>query len=211
MHRHFKNPPYHLEKNEIYCKIENMKNQLTSTEKHEPKNKPRLVDADAMRAKNTGAGFAAHVVLVEPEIPQNTGNIARTCAALGCPLHLVEPLGFSLEDKYMRRAGLDYWHMLDVHRYPDLETFFEKNNEGDFALLSRKGTHGYHEIPFTKTTYFLFGKETYGLPDELIEKYREQCFRIPMRKDSRSLNLSNTVAIVMYEAYRQNGFPGLTI
>ncbi len=155
--------------------------------------------------------FSAEVVLVEPEIPQNTGSIARTCAALGCPLHLIEPLGFSLEDKYLKRAGLDYWHLLEVKRYPDIETFFDTNKGGRFFFMTKKAKRSYHEIAFHGRMYFVFGKETMGLPDSLTAKHPDTCLRVPMRTEARSLNLSNTVALVLYEAYRQNGFPGLSI
>jgi tRNA (cytidine/uridine-2'-O-)-methyltransferase len=153
--------------------------------------------------------FSAEVVLVEPEIPQNTGNIARTCAALGCPLHLIEPLGFSLEDRYLRRAGLDYWHLVEMTRYPNIDTFFDTNRDGTFYLLTKKGQRSYHEINFRGNMYFIFGKETAGLPDTLLNKYPGNCLRIPMQAEARSLNLSNTVALVLYEAFRQNHFPGL--
>ncbi len=153
--------------------------------------------------------FNAEVVLFEPEIPQNTGNIARTCAALGCPLHLIEPLGFSLEDRYLRRAGLDYWHLVEVTCYPNIETFFEANKQGTFFFVTRYGKRGYHEMNFQGRVYFIFGKETAGLPDSLTTQYPDACLRIPMRPEARSLNLSNTVALVLYEAFRQNGFPEL--
>jgi tRNA (cytidine/uridine-2'-O-)-methyltransferase len=154
-------------------------------------------------------GFNANVVLVEPEIPQNTGNIARTCAALGCGLHLIEPLGFSLEDKYLRRAGLDYWHLLDVKCYPGIDSFFETHQEGRFFLFSKKARRSYYDADFHGRMYLFFGKETMGLPVSLIEKYPGDCFRIPMRPEARSLNLSNAVAVALYEAYRQGcGAPG---
>lgn len=155
--------------------------------------------------------FSAEVVLFEPEIPQNTGNIARTCAALGCHLHLIEPLGFSLEDKYLKRAGLDYWHLVDVTRYPNIDAFFEKNKDGRFFFITKKGKRGYHEIEFHGRMYFIFGKETMGLPQTLTSGHPDACLRIPMRAGVRSLNLSNTVALVLYEAYRRNNFPGLSM
>ncbi|UCH93747.1 MAG: tRNA (uridine(34)/cytosine(34)/5-carboxymethylaminomethyluridine(34)-2'-O)-methyltransferase TrmL [Candidatus Aminicenantes bacterium] len=153
----------------------------------------------------------AEVVLVEPEIPQNTGNIARTCAALGCPLHLIEPLGFSLDDKYLKRAGLDYWHLVEIKCYPNIEAFFEKHRNGGFFFLTKKVLRSFYEadLQTREKMYFFFGKETYGLPDTLIAQYPDNCFRIPMRCEARSLNLSNVVAVVLYEAFRQNGFPGL--
>ncbi len=159
--------------------------------------------------KQNITGFRAEVVLVEPEIPQNTGNIARTCAALGCPLHLIEPLGFSLEDRYLRRAGLDYWHMVEITRYPNIEAFFNSNRDAAFYFLTKKGKRGYHEVHFQGHMYFIFGKETAGLPDTLLARYPGNCLRIPMQAKARSLNLSNTVALVLYEAFRQNHFPGL--
>lgn len=155
--------------------------------------------------------FSSEVVLVEPEIPQNTGNIVRTCAALGCSLHLIEPLGFSLEDKYLKRAGLDYWPMVDFKSYPDLDTFFSSHSKGKYYFFSKKADRGFHEVQYQGHVYFFFGKETWGLPEVLMEKYKSQCLRIPMQTNARSLNLSNSVAIVLYEAYRQNGFPGLQI
>ena len=163
------------------------------------------------KCNSTTAGFRAEVVLVEPEIPQNTGNIARTCAALGCSLHLIEPLGFSLEDKYLRRAGLDYWHLLDVTSYPNLEAFFKTNSSGTFYFLTKKAQRSYHEVEFRGRVYFFFGKETWGLPETLLAEHRHHCLRIPMRQEARSLNLSNAVALVLYEAFRQNEFPGLKI
>jgi tRNA (cytidine/uridine-2'-O-)-methyltransferase len=157
--------------------------------------------------------FSAEVVLYEPEIPQNTGNIARTCAALGCRLHLIEPLGFSLEDKYLKRAGLDYWNLLDVFTYPNLDAFFQSNFQTDedarLFLLTKKSRRSLYEADFHGRMFFLFGKETYGLPESLMSQYPDDCFRLPMRTQARSLNLSNTVAVVLYEAFRQNGCPGL--
>ena len=150
-----------------------------------------------------------HIVLVEPEIPQNTGNIARTCAATGCVLHLVEPLGFAIDDKRMKRAGLDYWHLLDVRRYANLDEFFEKNAQGRFFYLTTKAKHAYTDIAFQDGDYFLFGKETRGLPESLLMAHPERCIRIPMREGARSMNLSNSVAVTVFEALRQTGFAGL--
>lgn len=146
-----------------------------------------------------------NIVLVEPEIPQNTGNIARTCAATGAVLHLVGSLGFSIEDRYLKRAGLDYWHLLEIHYYDSLEEFFLKN-KGTFFFSSTKAKNSYHEVAYTDNCYILFGKETKGLPEDLLKANYEKCIRIPMLDDIRSLNLSNSVAIVVYEALRQNGF-----
>jgi tRNA (cytidine/uridine-2'-O-)-methyltransferase len=150
-----------------------------------------------------------HVVLVEPEIPQNTGNIARTCAATGSVLHLIEPLGFSLDEKAVRRAGLDYWNLVDVRTYKNLDEFFEKNPDGPYFYATTKGRHVYSEMKMPENSYLLFGKETKGLPEALLKEHPERCMRIPMIEESRSLNLSNSVAVVVYEALRQNAFPGL--
>ena len=151
---------------------------------------------------------ALNIVLVEPQIPQNTGNIARTCAATGSTLHLVKPLGFEITDKKLKRAGLDYWHLLDIYYYESLEEFFEKT-DGDYYYLTTKGTHTHSSMKFEPNGYLVFGREDAGLPESLLHKHPEKCFRIPMRKDARSLNLSNSVAIVVYEALRQMDFPGL--
>ncbi len=153
--------------------------------------------------------FKPEVVLLEPEIPQNTGNIARTCAALGCRLHLIGPLGFSLSDRYLRRAGLDYWHMVEVVTHPNIQAFFKITQPGRFLFFSRKGERSYHEADYSGTTYLFFGKESIGLPDELIGQYPHDCWRIPIKPEARSLNVSNAVAIVLYEAFRQNNFLGL--
>lgn len=150
-----------------------------------------------------------HIVLVEPEIPQNTGNIARTCAATGTVLHLVEPLGFSIDDRQLKRAGLDYWHLLDVRMYPNLEDFFAKNAGGRYHYLTTKAPRAYTEAAFADGDYFLFGKETRGLPESLLIEHPERCLRIPMREGARSLNLSNSVAITVFEGLRQTGFQGL--
>lgn len=149
-----------------------------------------------------------HIVLVEPEIPQNTGNIARTCAVTGCALHLVEPLGFSIDDRQLKRAGLDYWHLLNVRLYPDLEVFF-RQNPGRYHYLTKKAPRAYTEAVFQDRDYLLFGKETKGLPEPLLHANPERCLRIPMREGARSLNLSNSVAVTVYEALRQTGFAGL--
>lgn len=152
-----------------------------------------------------------HIVLVEPEIPQNTGNIARTCAATGCVLHLVEPLGFQLDDTKMKRAGLDYWHLLDVRQYANLNDFFDKNKDGRFFYATTKAPHAYHEAVYRDGDFFLFGKETRGLPEPLLTAHPERCIRIPMREGARSLNLSNSVAVVAFEALRQTGFENLAL
>jgi tRNA (cytidine/uridine-2'-O-)-methyltransferase len=153
--------------------------------------------------------MSIHIVLVEPEIPQNTGNIARTCAATSATLHLIEPLGFSLDDKSLKRAGLDYWHLLEVHRYSGLKDFFNKNPRGPFFYLTTKAPRNHTEPDYPVGAYLLFGKETRGLPEELLKEHPERCIRIPMVPGARSLNLSNAVAVCAYEALRQQGFPGL--
>ena len=144
-----------------------------------------------------------HIVLVEPEIPQNCGNIARTCAATGSTLHLIRPLGFDISDRAVKRAGLDYWHLVDVREYED------KMAE-NLWLATTKAPRPYCEARFTDGCYLLFGKETAGLPLALREQYRDRCLRLPMREEARSLNLSNSVAVIAYEALRQQNFPGLT-
>lgn len=155
--------------------------------------------------------FSVDVVLVEPEIPQNTGNIARTCAALGCKLHLIGPLGFSLTTQRLRRAGVDYWNMVEVERHPDMETFLKTHTDGVFYFFTQKGLRGYHEVEFRGRNYFVFGKESTGLPEELIARYPDYCLRIPMRQGMRSLNVSTAAALALYEAFRQNRFPNLHI
>ncbi len=153
-----------------------------------------------------------HIVLVEPEIPQNTGNIARTCAVTGSSLHLIRPLGFEISEKWVRRAGLDYWSKVSVTEYENLDDFFVRHPEAekDLWLATTKAPHSYVEARYTPDCWLFFGKETAGLPEWLREKYRDRCVRIPMLPDVRCLNLSNSVAVLAYEALRQNGFPGLT-
>ena len=146
-------------------------------------------------------------VLGEPEIPQKTGNIARSCAATGASLHLVRPLGFSVSDKALKRAGLDYWHMLDITYYDDLNDFFEKTKGGKYFYFSTKATHRHSDIEYPDDCYIVFGKETKGLPEELLLKNPETTVRIPMLEDARSLNLSNSVAIAVYEILRQWDYP----
>ncbi|MCI6729027.1 MAG: tRNA (cytidine(34)-2'-O)-methyltransferase [Clostridiales bacterium] len=150
-----------------------------------------------------------HVVLVEPEIPANTGNIARTCAATGSVLHLIRPLGFDISDKAVKRAGLDYWHLVDVRVYDNLEEFFAKNPVEQMWCLSTKAPRAYSEASFSDGCYLFFGKETRGLPEEFLSRHRDCCLRLPMRPEARSLNLSNSVAITVYEALRQLNFPNL--
>ncbi|MBQ7801881.1 MAG: tRNA (cytidine(34)-2'-O)-methyltransferase [Oscillospiraceae bacterium] len=150
-----------------------------------------------------------NIVLVEPEIPQNCGNIARTCAATGSVLHLIRPLGFDISEKAVRRAGLDYWHLVDVRVYDGLDDFFRKNQVDQMWCLSTKAPRSYVEAEYRDGCYLLFGKETKGLPEDFLEAHRDQCVRIPMRSEARSLNLSNAVAITAFEALRQLSFPGL--
>ena len=154
--------------------------------------------------------MAFHIVLVNPEIPQNTGNIARTCAATGAVLHLVEPLGFSLSDKYLKRAGLDYWHLMTYRRYPSLEDFLRQHEGATMHFASTKAPRGHHEATYRDGDFLVFGCETRGLPENLLERVYDRCVRIPMRPEARSLNLSNSVAIVLYEALRQTDFEGLS-
>ncbi|MDR7868111.1 MAG: tRNA (cytidine(34)-2'-O)-methyltransferase [Sporomusaceae bacterium] len=150
-----------------------------------------------------------HIVLVEPEIPGNTGNIARLCAATGCELHLVRPLGFSTDDRYLKRAGLDYWHLVKVH-YHDSFAAVEKLYDGlNFHFNTTKADRFYHEVAYTPADVLVFGRETAGLPDTILGPNRSRCVRIPMLAGARSLNLSNAVAVVVYEALRQNGFRDL--
>ncbi len=147
-----------------------------------------------------------HVVLVEPEIPQNTGNIARTCAAIGAVLHLIEPLGFEISDRYLKRAGLDYWQYLDLKIYGSLEEFYQKN-QGNFYYFTTKGKKTYSQECYQGRVYLFFGKETRGLPESLLLENEERALRIPMREQIRSLNLSNSVAIAAFEVLRQWDFP----
>ena len=151
-----------------------------------------------------------NIVLVEPEIPQNTGNISRTCAATGARLHLVEPMGFTIDDKKLKRAGLDYWPLLDVTYYKSLDDFFSKN-AGPFFYFSTKASRIYSDVAYPDGAYLVFGKETRGLPESLLHDNPDSCVRLPMIDNdaARSLNLSNSVAVGVYEALRQWGFPGL--
>ena len=151
-----------------------------------------------------------NIVLVEPEIPQNCGNIARTCAATGCRLHLIRPLGFDISEKAVKRAGLDYWHMVEVLDYENLSDFFAKNDVKHMWCLSTKAPRSYTEATFQDEDYLFFGKETKGLPEDFLQMHYDACVRIPMRACARSLNLSNAVAITVFEALRQLEFPGLT-
>ena len=152
-----------------------------------------------------------NIVLVEPEIPQNCGNIARTCAATGCRLHLIRPLGFDISEKAVKRAGLDYWNLVEVIDYENLEDFFHRNDVKQMWCLSTKAPRAYTEAAYEDGCYLFFGKETKGLPEDFLEAHREACVRIPMRSEARSLNLSNAVAITVFEALRQLDYPGLLV
>jgi len=150
-----------------------------------------------------------NIVLVEPEIPQNTGNIARTCAATGAALHLIRPLGFEIDDRKLKRAGLDYWDKLDITYYDGLSDFFYKHPSAEFFCFTTKARRCYTDVFYPKPVFLLFGKETKGLPEEFLHENPERCVRIPMRDTLRSLNLSNSAAIAVYEVLRQRGFDGL--
>ncbi len=150
-----------------------------------------------------------HIVLHEPEIPQNTGNIARTCAATGASLHLIRPLGFTIDDKKLKRAGLDYWNLLDITYYDGLEDFYAKHPDAKVYYFSTKSNHVYSEVTYPEEVFIMFGKETKGLPEELLRQHPDTCVRLPMREGLRSLNLSNTVAVAVYEILRQRSFADL--
>lgn len=155
--------------------------------------------------------MAFHIVLVEPEIPPNTGNIARTCAATGTKLHLVGPLGYSIEDKYLKRAGLDYWEYVNMEIHNSLKEFLDKYKDVSMYLATTKGENQYTDVHYQDECYLLFGKETAGLPKWLVDKHRNRSIRIPMNQETgrRSLNLANSVNIILFEALRQTGFKGL--
>ena len=150
-----------------------------------------------------------NIVLVEPEIPQNTGNIARTCACTGARLHLVRPLGFEVTDRNLKRSGLDYWKYLDITYYDDLDDFFQKNPDGAFYFFTTKALHRHSDMQYPDKCYLLFGKETAGLPEELLKDHPDTCVRLPMMDERRSLNLSNSVAVGVYEVLRQWDYPEL--
>ena len=152
-----------------------------------------------------------HVVLVNPEIPQNTGNIARTCAAVGASLHLIEPLGFSTDDKYLKRAGLDYWHLVDVHRHANLQAYYDASPGYQRFFATKKIGAVYSTVSYSKRCAIFFGSETDGLPESMLMDNVRQCIRIPMTGSARSLNLSNAAAIIVYEVLRQHGFGSLSI
>lgn len=151
-----------------------------------------------------------NIVLFEPEIPANTGNIGRTCVATGTRLHLIEPLGFRLTEKNLKRAGMDYWEHLDVTTYIDYQDFLEKNPNAKIYMATTKAPNVYTDVTYEPDCYIMFGKESAGIPEEILVEHKEDSIRIPMVGDSRSLNLGNSVAIVLYEALRQNGFAGMT-
>ena len=152
-----------------------------------------------------------NIVLYEPEIPANTGNIGRTCVATGTRLHLIEPLGFKLNEKALKRAGMDYWKDLDVTTYIDYQDFLEKNPGPKIYMATTKAHKVYTEVEYEPDCYIMFGKESAGIPEEILVEHEEDCMRIPMNGDIRSLNLGNSVAIVLYEALRQNGFAGMNL
>lgn len=150
-----------------------------------------------------------NIVLVEPEIPQNTGNIARTCAATGSRLHLIKPLGFKIDDKKLKRAGMDYWYNVDIIYYDNIDDFMEKHKDDEMFFVSTKSKKVYAEVDFPDECYLLFGKESAGIPERILTSHMERCIRIPMIENTRSLNLANSVAIVTYEWYRQKSFSNL--
>lgn len=150
-----------------------------------------------------------NIVLLEPEMPANTGNIGRTCVATGARLHLIEPLGFMINDKMLKRAGLDYWPKLDVTVYEDFQDFLGKNPGAKIYMATTKSKQKYTDVSYEEDAYIMFGKESAGIPEELLLENKDNCVRIPMMPGERSLNLSNSVAIVIYEALRQQGFPRL--
>ena len=150
-----------------------------------------------------------NIVLLEPEIPQNTGNISRTCAATGVSLHLIEPFGFTITDAKLKRAGLDYWQYLDVHYYKNIDEFYEKNQGGTFYYFSTKAPRCYTEVEYPDNCFLIFGKESAGIPEEILKKNLDTTVRIPMLENIRSLNLSNSAAIAVYEVLRQRNFKGL--
>ena len=151
-----------------------------------------------------------NIVLLEPEIPANTGNIGRTCVATGSRLHLIEPLGFDISEKAVRRAGMDYWKDLDLHVYKNYEEFLEKNPDAVIYMATTKAKHVYSDVTYPNDCYIMFGKESAGIPEEILQNHKDTCIRIPMVGEIRSLNLSNSVAIVTYEVLRQRGFADMT-
>ncbi len=152
-----------------------------------------------------------NVVLLEPEMPANTGNIGRTCVATNTRLHLIEPLGFKLNDKLIKRAGLDYWDKLDVTVYSDYQDFLDRNPGAKIYMATTKGQHVYTDVAYEPDCFIMFGKESLGIPEDILVENQDRCVRIPMWGDIRSLNLSNSVSVVLYEAFRQNGFEHMTM
>ena len=152
-----------------------------------------------------------NIVLLEPEMPANTGNIGRTCVATDTKLHLIEPLGFRLNDKLIKRAGLDYWDKLDITVYSDFQDFLDRNPNAKIYMATTKGLHVYSDVAYEPNDYLMFGKESAGIPEEILLDNQDRCIRIPMWGDVRSLNLSNSVSIVLYEALKQNGFEHMTM
>ena len=152
-----------------------------------------------------------NIVLHEPEIPANTGNIGRTCVATGTSLHLIKPLGFDISDKAVRRAGMDYWKELDLHVYENFEEFVERNPGARIYMATTKAKKAYTEVEYTENDFIMFGKESAGIPEEILVKYEETSVRIPMIGEIRSLNLSNSVSIILYEALRQQDFEGMKL
>lgn len=152
-----------------------------------------------------------NIILHQPEIPQNTGNIGRTCVATGTTLHLIEPLGFRLDEKSIKRAGMDYWEHLEVYRYVNFQEFLEKNPGAKIWMATTKAKHTYSDVQFGENDFIMFGKESAGIPEEILVDYEDTCIRIPMLPQIRSLNLSNSVAIVLYEALRQQGFASMQL
>jgi len=152
-----------------------------------------------------------NIILHQPEIPQNTGNIGRTCVATGTKLHLIEPLGFRLDEKAIKRAGMDYWQHLEVYRYVNFEEFLEKNPGAKIWMATTKAKHTYSDVTFGEDDFIMFGKESAGIPEEILVDYEDTCIRIPMLPEIRSLNLSNSVAVVLYEALRQTGFASMQL
>lgn len=150
-----------------------------------------------------------HIVLHQPEIPGNTGNIGRTCVATGTPLHLIEPLGFRLDEKSLKRAGMDYWHLLEVYRYVNFQDFLDRNPGAKIWMATTKARRLYTEVSYNADDFIMFGKESAGIPEEILVEHEESCIRIPMQPAIRSLNLSNSVAVLLYEALRQTGFQDL--
>ncbi len=159
---------------------------------------------DILKVKNI------NIVLYSPEIPQNTGNISRTAAVTGTALHIIRPIGFEISDRTLKRAGLDYWNKLDVTYYDDADDFFRKNPDVEIYYFSAKGERCYTEITYPERVFLMFGRESVGLPENLLLSHRERCLRIPMLPDVRCLNLSNSVAVAVYEVLRQRGFPGFS-